>query len=278
MRCTPKHLFSPQLGHCSRCPAWSPSCPASRRSCTLRKEAGKVLQSLALSAASKNKSKYPSNNLLEVEGGFAPATNFIASQTVEGFWSWPVHSGEKKSVCAPCYLTLLKGNFSVLGNTLILSSPICDLWISAPALLFSLNICGGVTVQWCPLFFFFNQKKQEVFLTSSWADHVPLYPSPPFGRRQHSVHLYGIPAQPPGSSQGTSWEGKARSGAWASTDIAWFRGIHPSATLTENNRQSPNILIVHSGEKTSEWLQKEKYVWVLIAQHVLCLVSNTAKK
>lgn len=100
-----------------------------------------------------------------------------------------------------------------------------------------------------PPFFFFNQKKQEVFLTSSWADHVPLYPSPPFGRRQHSVHLYGIPAQPPGSSQGTSWEGKARSGAWASTDIAWFRGIHPSATLTENNRQSPNILIVHSGEK-----------------------------
>lgn len=116
-RCTPKHLFSPKLAHCSRCPAWSPSCPASRRSCALRKEAGKVLQSLALSAASKNKSKYPSNNLLEVEGGFAPATNFIASQTVEGFWSWPVRSGEK-SLCAPCYLTLLKGNFSVLGNTL----------------------------------------------------------------------------------------------------------------------------------------------------------------
>lgn len=163
MRCTPKHLFSPQLGHCSRCPAWSPSCPASRRSRTLRKEAGKVLQSLALSAASKNKSKYPSNNLLEVEGGFAPATNFIASQTVEGFWSWPVHSGEKKSVCAPCYLTLLKGNFSVLGNTLILSSPICDLWISAPALLFSLNICGGVTVQWCPLFFFLIRRNKKCF-------------------------------------------------------------------------------------------------------------------
>lgn len=63
------------------------------------------------------------------------------------------------------------------------------------------------------------------------------------------------------------------------TGTAWFGGIHPSATLTKTNRQSPSILIVHSGKKTtSEWLQKEKYVWVLMAQHVLCLVSDTAKK
>lgn len=44
-------------------------------------------------------------------------------------------------------------------------------------------------------------------------------------------------------------------------DIASFRGIHPSATLTKNNRQSPNILIVHSGEKQPQNGYKRKNMY-----------------
>lgn len=76
------------------------------------------MQSLAPSTASKNQNKYPSNlnNLFEVEGGFAPGTNFIASQTVEGFCSWPVCSGENA------------GNFFVLENILIFHLGLVDKW------------------------------------------------------------------------------------------------------------------------------------------------------
>lgn len=268
-RCTPKHLFSPKLVCCSRClifllPSWQEvPCP---------QEAGKVLQSLTPRTASKNKGKYPSNlnNLLEVEGGFAPGTNFIASQTVEGFWSWPVCSGEN-AVYAPCYLTLLKGNFFFLENIIIFHLGLVDKWV-------------------CP----------TVFTKHIWWSYSPAMPL--FIRRNKkcfSCHpelttfpftLHHLSAE--GSTQCINMaslhshlvahEGQV---GRARPDLVHRLHLHSwverySSFCYADRKQQAVTQHPHctSRRKTSEQLQKEKYVWVLIAQHVLCLVSNTAKK
>lgn len=57
----------------------------------------------------------------------------------------------------------------------------------------------------------------------------------------------------------TYWQGLIHHMVFTST--AWFRGIHPSATLTKNNRQSPNILIVHLGEKQPQNGYKRKNMY-----------------
>lgn len=122
-----------------------------------------------------------------------------------------------------------------------------------------------------------------VFLMSPWASCIPLCPPPPFCCRHHSVQLHGVPAWPPGSPQGTSWEGKrpvARPDSVHRLPRHSFIQRYSSFCYADKKQQAvtqhPHCSF---GRKTtSEWLQKEKYVWVLMAQHVLCLVSDTAKK
>lgn len=118
---------------------------------------------------------------------------------------------------------------------------------------------------------------------SPWASCIALCPPLPFCCRHHSVHLHGVPAWPPGSPQGTSWEGKrpvARPDSVHRLPRHSFIQRYSSFCYTDKKQQAvtqhPHCSF---GRKTtSEWLQKEKYVWVLMAQRVLCLVSDTAKK
>lgn len=92
-----------------------------------------------------------------------------------------------------------------------------------------------------------------------------------------------MPVQPPRSSQETSCEGQS---PLARPDAV--RGLRRCSLVQRYSRfcytdkkqqavtQHPHCSFRR--KTTSEWLQKEKYVWVLMAQHVLCLVSATAKK
>lgn len=78
----------------------------------------------------------------------------------------------------------------------------------------------------------------------------------PFPSSPHRCRHRSAPAQPPGSSQETSWEGQIQHMGFPGT--AWIRGIHPFAALTTPNRQSHNIPIVHPGQKQPQSGHKRK--------------------
>lgn len=155
----------------------------------------------------------------------------------------------------------------------ILSSSIWDLWIEF-ALLFSLNISGEVTVQRCP---FLSEGTRSVsHVTLSW----PRSPLPFTTFRQKAALSASILA-----SLHSHLVAHERQVGRARPDLVHRLHLHSwverySSFCYADRKQQAVTQHPHctSRRKTSEQLQKEKYVWVLIAQHVLCLVSNTAKK
>lgn len=115
---------------------------------------------------------------------------------------------------------------------------------------------------------------------------VHLHDQPHFPPAPHPLIAAGnalSTSTAPGSSQEMSWEGQSN---LARPDPAHGLPRHSldrgysSFCCTDKTQQAvtqhPHC---SSGRKTtSEWPQKEKYVWALMAQHVLCLVNDTAKK